>query len=111
MAPRIAKGKVIIGGGGSSAGARFVDGYSATTGQRAWRFYTVPGDPSKGFENEAMRKAADTWSGEWWKMGGGGTVWDSPAYDPEADLISPCTGNGGPWPEPLRGSKGKDNCT
>ena len=110
MAPRIAKGKVIIGGSGSEYPVRgFIDGYSAATGQRAWRFYTVPGDPSKGFENEAMRKAADTWSGEWWKMGGGGTVWDSLAYDPEADLIYFGTGNGGPWPEPLRGSKGKDN--
>jgi outer membrane protein assembly factor BamB len=83
MAPRIAKGKIIIGGSGSEYPVRgFIDGYSAATGQRAWRFYTVPGDPSKGFENEAMRKAADTWSGEWWKMGGGGTVWDSLAYDP-----------------------------
>ena len=110
MAPRIAKGKVIIGGSGSEYPVRgFIDGYSATTGQRAWRFYTVPGDPAKGFENDAMRKAAETWSGEWWKMGGGGTVWDSLAYDPEADLIYFGTGNGGPWPEPLRGSKGKDN--
>ena len=110
MAPRIAKGKVIIGGSGAEYPVRgFVDAYSATTGQRAWRFYTVPGDPSKGFENDAMRKAAETWSGEWWKMGGGGTVWDSLAYDPDADLIYFGTGNGGPWPEPLRGSKGKDN--
>ncbi len=110
MAPRIAKGKVIIGGSGAEYPVRgFVDAYSATTGQRAWRFYTVPGDPSKGFENEAMRKAAETWSGEWWKMGGGATVWDSLAYDPEADLVYFGTGNGGPWPEPLRGSKGKDN--
>jgi PQQ-dependent dehydrogenase (methanol/ethanol family) len=110
MAPRIAKGKVIIGGSGAEYPVRgFVDGYSATTGQRAWRFHTVPGDPSKGFENDAMRKAAETWSGEWWKMGGGATVWDSLAYDPDADLIYFGTGNGGPWPEPLRGSKGKDN--
>ena len=56
-----------------------------------------------------MRKAAETWSGEWWKMGGGGTVWDGLAYDPEANLIYFGTGNGGPWPEALRGSKGKDN--
>jgi PQQ-dependent dehydrogenase (methanol/ethanol family) len=110
MAPRIAKGKVIIGASGAEYPVRgFIDGYNASTGQRAWRFYTVPGDPSKGFENEAMRKAAATWSGEWWKMGGGATVWDSLAYDPEADLIYFGTGNGGPWPEPLRGSKGKDN--
>jgi PQQ-dependent dehydrogenase (methanol/ethanol family) len=110
MAPRIAKGKVIIGASGSEYPVRgFIDGYNASTGQRAWRFYTVPGDPSKGFENEAMRKAAATWSGEWWKMGGGATVWDSLAYDPDANLIYFGTGNGGPWPEPLRGSKGMDN--
>jgi PQQ-dependent dehydrogenase (methanol/ethanol family) len=110
MAPRIAKGKVIIGGSGAEYPVRgFVDGYNATTGQRAWRFYTVPGDPAKGFENETMRKAAETWDGEWWKMGGGATVWDSLAYDADADLIYFGTGNGGPWPEPLRGSKGRDN--
>ncbi|MBV9504111.1 MAG: PQQ-binding-like beta-propeller repeat protein [Acidobacteriia bacterium] len=56
-----------------------------------------------------MKKAAETWSGEWWKMGGGATVWDGLAYDPEADLIYVGTGNGGPWPEQLRQSKGKDN--
>jgi PQQ-dependent dehydrogenase (methanol/ethanol family) len=110
MAPRIAKGKVIIGASGAEYPVRgFVDGYDAQTGQRAWRFYTVPGDPSKGFENEAMKMAAATWDGEWWKMGGGGTVWDALAYDPDADLIYFGTGNGGPWPEVLRGSTGKDN--
>jgi len=69
----------------------------------------VPGDPSKPFENEAMRKASATWSPEAWKMGGGATVWDGMAYDPEADLIYVGTGNAGPWPEQLRKSKGKDN--
>ena len=77
MAPRIAKGKVIIGVSGSEYPVRgFVDAYDANTGARAWRFYTVPGDPSKPFENEALRKAAPTWSGEGWKMGGGATAWD-----------------------------------
>jgi quinohemoprotein ethanol dehydrogenase len=110
MAPRIAKGKVIIGASGSEYPVRgFVDAFDANTGQRAWRFYTVPGDPSKPFENEAMRKAAPTWSGEWYKMGGGATVWDGMAYDPVANLVYFGTGNGGPWPEMLRGSKGKDN--
>ena len=55
--------------------------------QLAWRFYTVPGDPSKPFENEAMAMAAKTWHGEWWKMGGGGTVWEAFSYDPELNLI------------------------
>ena len=110
MAPRIAKGKVIIGVSGAEYPVRgFFAAYDANSGQMAWRFYTVPGDPSKPFENAAMKKAAETWDGDWWKMGGGGTVWDGMAYDPEADLIYIGTGNGGPWPEELRKSKGKDN--
>ena len=67
----------------------------------------MPGDPSKPFENPALKKAAETWSGDWWKLGGGGSVWDGMAYDPEADLIYVGTGNGGPWPEELRKSKGQ----
>jgi quinohemoprotein ethanol dehydrogenase len=110
MAPRIAKGKVLVGAAGSEYPVRgFVDAFDANTGQRAWRFYTVPGDPKKPFENDAMRKAAATWSGEWYKMGGGATVWDGMAYDPQANLVYFGTGNGGPWPEVLRGSQGKDN--
>jgi len=110
MAPRIAKGKVIIGVSGAEFPVRgFFAAYDANTGQLAWRFYTIPGDPSKPFENPALKKAAETWSGEWWRLGGGGTVWDGMAYDPEADLIYVGTGNGGPWPEQLRQSKGKDN--
>jgi len=110
MAPRIAHGKVIVGVSGSEYPVRgFFDAFDAATGRHAWRFYTVPGDPSKGFENEAMRKAAETWSGDWWKLGGGGTVWDGVAYDPDTNLVFVGTGNGGPWPEELRKSKGKDN--
>jgi quinohemoprotein ethanol dehydrogenase len=110
MAPRIAKGKVIIGVAGSELPIRgFFDAYDARTGQRAWRFYTVPGDPSKPYENPALKKAAETWSGDFWKLGGGGSLWDAISYDPEADLIYVGTGNGGPWPEALRQSKGKDN--
>lgn len=110
MAPRIAKGKVIIGVAGAELLVRgHFDAFDADTGKLAWRFYTIPGDPSKPFENPALKKAAETWSGEWWKLGGGGSVWDGMAYDPEADLFYVGTGNGGPWPEPLRQSKGKDN--
>jgi PQQ-dependent dehydrogenase (methanol/ethanol family) len=110
MAPRIAKGKVVVGVSGSELPVRgFFAAYDALTGKFAWRFYTVPGDPSKPFEHPALKKAAETWSGEWWKYGGGGTVWDGMAYDPEADLLYVGTGNGGPWPEQLRQSKGKDN--
>ncbi len=110
MAPRIAKGKVVVGASGAEYPVRgFFAAYDAKTGQFAWRFYTVPGDPSKGFESEAMRKAAQTWQGEWWKMGGGGTVWDGMTYDPEADLLYVGTGNGGPWPDDVRKQNGKDN--
>ena len=88
MAPRIAKGKVIVGVSGGDRPMRgFFTAYDARTGRLAWRFYTVPGDPSKRFENSAMKTAAATWDGEWWKLGGGGAVWDGMAYDPDADLL------------------------
>jgi quinohemoprotein ethanol dehydrogenase len=110
MAPRIAKGKVIIGNAGAEYPVRgYISAYDAETSKLAWRFYTVPGDPKKGFENKAMEDAAKTWSGEWWKFGGGGTVWDGMAFDPESNLFYFGTGNGGPWPSELRQSRGQDN--
>ncbi|MGC2466612.1 MAG: PQQ-dependent dehydrogenase, methanol/ethanol family, partial [Candidatus Acidiferrum sp.] len=109
-APRVVKGKVLIGNGGAEMGVRgYVSAYDADTGKLAWRFYTVPGDPSKPFENAAMEKAAKTWSGEWWKLGGGGTVWDSIVYDPELDLLYIGTGNGTPWDRRARSPRGEDN--
>src|SRR5437867_9377908 len=78
MAPRVVKGKVIIGNGGAELGVRgYVSAYDTATGKLIWRFYTVPGDPSQPFENSALEKAANTWNAEWWKLGGGGTVWNS----------------------------------
>jgi quinohemoprotein ethanol dehydrogenase len=110
MAPRIAKGKVIVGvSGGDHPKRGFFDAYDAMTGRRLWRFYTIPGDPSKPFENSAMRKASETWAPDAWKLGGGGAVWDGIAYDPDTDLVYAGTGNAEPWPEEFRGSKGKDN--
>jgi quinohemoprotein ethanol dehydrogenase len=107
-APRIAKGRVIIGNAGSEYAVRgYVSAYDADTGKLAWRTFTVPGDPSKPFESEAMRKAAATWSGEWWKAGGGGSPWDAIVYDPETDLVFLGTGNGAPWYDQIR-SKGDD---
>ena len=57
----------------------------------------------------AMEQAAATWTGEWWKYGGGGTVWDSMAYDPELDLLYIGVGNGSPWNQQLRSPDGGDN--
>jgi len=110
MAPRIAKGKVIIGNAGAEYPVRgYVTAYDAETGKQVWRFYTVPGDPTKGYENQAMVEAAKTWGGEWYKFGGGGTVWDGMSYDPESNLVYFGTGNGGPWPSEHRQSRGLDN--
>src|SRR6202030_3155708 len=111
MAPRVIKGgKVIIGVSGGEYGVRgFFSAYDAETGKRAWRFYTVPGDPSKPFEQPELAMAAKTWTGEWWKMGGGGTVWDSMAYDSEADILYIGVGNGGPWDRNIRSPQGGDN--
>src|SRR6187397_1019152 len=82
-APRVFDGKVLIGNGGAEIGVRgYVTAYDAETGEQLWRWYTVPGNPADGFENAAMERAAATWTGEWWKNGGGGTVWDSISYDP-----------------------------
>jgi quinohemoprotein ethanol dehydrogenase len=109
-APRVVNGKVIIGNGGAEFGVRgYVTAYDAETGAQIWRFYTVPGEPAKGFESPAMEMAAKTWSGEWWKMGGGGTAWDSFAFDPETNLLYIGTGNGGPWPRDIRSPGGGDN--
>jgi quinohemoprotein ethanol dehydrogenase len=113
MAPRIAKGKVIVGAAGGDRPTRgFFAAYDPDTGREAWRFYTVPGDPAKGFESSAMRKAAATWDGEWWKLGGGGSVWDGISYDPDSELLYVGTGNAEPWPQALRTrdvSTGHDN--
>jgi quinohemoprotein ethanol dehydrogenase len=109
-APRVVKGKVIIGNGGAEFGVRgYVSAYDAQTGKMAWRFYIVPGDPSKPFENPAMEQAAKTWTGEWWKYGGGGTPWDSFAFDPDMDLLYIGTGNGSPWNWKVRSPGGGDN--
>lgn len=98
MAPRVAKGKVFIGASGGEFGVRgFIAAYDAETGKEVWRFWTVPGNPAKGFENKALARAAKTWSGDWWKFGGGGTVWDSAVYDPVTDLLYFGTGNATPW--------------
>ncbi|HEY0941548.1 MAG TPA: PQQ-dependent dehydrogenase, methanol/ethanol family [Steroidobacter sp.] len=109
-APRVIGGKVIIGNGGSEMGVRgYVSAYDADDGRMLWRFHTVPGDPKHGFENAAMERAAKTWRGQWWKYGGGGTVWDSMAYDPQLDLLYIGVGNGSPWNHRIRSNGEGDN--
>jgi len=110
MAPRIANGKVIIGASGGDKPTRGqFSAVDAQTGQFLWRFYTVPGDPSQPYESEALRRAAKTWGGDFYKNGGGGAVWDGFAYDPETNLVYVGTGNAEPWVEKFRGAQGLDN--
>ncbi|MFO1502638.1 MAG: PQQ-dependent dehydrogenase, methanol/ethanol family [Steroidobacteraceae bacterium] len=113
-APRIGNGIVFIGEGGGEFYTRgFLAAHDADTGKALWRFWTVPGNPAKGPDHAAsdsvMPMAAQTWTGEWWKMGGGGTVWDGILYDPETSTVMFGTGNGIPWPSSLRSPDGGDN--
>ncbi len=109
-APRIINGNVIIGNGGAEFGVRgYITAYDVSSGEQKWRFYTVPGNPADGFESEALAEAAKTWNGEWWKYGGGGTAWDSMAYDPELNLLYLGTGNGSVWNREVRSPGGGDN--
>jgi PQQ-dependent dehydrogenase (methanol/ethanol family) len=108
--PRIANGKVFIGNGGAEIGVRgYVSAYDAQSGKLLWRFYTVPGDPSRPYENDAMRRAASTWTGDlYWKFGGG-TAWDGMAFDPTTNLVYFGTANGTPWVAEVRSPGGGDN--
>ncbi len=110
-APRIVKGKVIIGNGGAEFGVRgYITAYDADTGKQAWRFFTVPGDPAKGDESDTITMIRKTWHGDtYWKQGGGGTVWDSMAYDPTLDLLYIGVGNASYWNPVLRSEAKGDN--
>lgn len=109
-APRVVKGKVIIGNGGAELGVRgYVSAFDVNTGEQIWRFYTVPGNPADGFESKIMEVASKTWKGEYWTAGGGGTAWDSMAYDPDLDLLYVGVGNGSPWNQAIRSPGGGDN--
>jgi len=108
-APRVFNGKVIIGFAGAERWARgAISAFDAETGKFLWRFFTVPGNPADGFEDKAMEMAAETWSGEWWEHGGGGTVWNSMVYDPEYNRVYFGTGNAGPWNWKIRNPEGGD---
>jgi quinohemoprotein ethanol dehydrogenase len=110
-APRIVRGKVFIGNGGAEFPVRgYLSAYDAADGRLLWRFYTVPAGPSGPFEHPELERAAATWDPDSdWQTGGGGTVWDSMAYDPELDLLYVGTGNGAPWARDKRSPKGGDN--
>jgi len=108
MAPRVANGKVFIGnaGGEYQPFRGYVTAFDVNDGKELWKFYVTPGDPSKPFENKALEAAAKTWTGEWWKYGGGGSIWDGMAVDPDANLLYVGTGNGNPWALDIRNEKG-----
>ncbi len=110
-APRAFRDKILIGNGGTEVGASrgYVTAYEAATGKQAWRFYLVPGNPADGFEDATQAMAAKTWTGEWWKHGGGGNSWHGWTYDPEFNRIYIGTGNGSPWNRKLRSPQGGDN--
>jgi alcohol dehydrogenase (cytochrome c) len=75
---------VVTGIAGGEEGARgFVDAYRASTGERAWRFWTIPKRGEKGSE---------TWIGNALEHGCGAT-WISGAYDAEQGLTFWTTGN------------------
>ncbi|MFO1409736.1 MAG: PQQ-binding-like beta-propeller repeat protein [Steroidobacteraceae bacterium] len=100
-APLIAGDVVIIGNGGADFGVRgYVSAYDLASGALKWRFYTVPRDPELGPQDQPhLEKAAATWdpAGSWRAAGGGGTVWDGMAYDPELKLVYLGTGNASPY--------------
>lgn len=111
-APRIVDGKVIIGNGGAEFGVRgYVAAYDADDGEELWRFYTVPEGTEDDSAPAHLQKAAETWNMETLAsndaIGGGGTVWDSMAYDPDLGLLYIGVGNGSPWNRAYR-SPGED---
>ncbi len=110
-APEVAGHVVVIGNSGAEYDARgYVSAYDLETGKLAWRFYTVPGDPSKPYENPELKMAAKTWDpNSSWPMGGGGTVWDAIDYDPQLNLVYFGTGNGTFYDQSKRSPAGGDN--
>jgi quinohemoprotein ethanol dehydrogenase len=111
-APRVVKGNVVIGNGGAEFGVRgYLTAYDAETGEQKWRWFAVPGDPAKPFEDKSMEAAAKTWdpSNKYWEIGGGGTMWDTMTFDPELNLLYVGTGNGSPWNQKQRSPSGGDN--
>jgi quinohemoprotein ethanol dehydrogenase len=104
-APRVGGGKVFIGNSNadSGVGRGYVDAYDIRSGKHLWRFYTVPGDPSKGFENAAMERASKTWGKEYWKVAGGGSPWEGITYDAVTNLVYIGTDGPAPFNPAMRG--------
>jgi len=113
-APRAFNGKIVIGnaGGDFSPVRGYVSAYDAETGRQIWRFYVVPGKPGSkdgAASDEAMDQAAKTWTGEWWKLGGGGNVWNAMTFDPQLNRLYLGTGNAEPSNWKIRSPGGGDN--
>jgi len=113
-APRAFNGKIVIGfsGGDFSPLRGYVTAYDAETGKQVWRFYVVPGKPGTedgAASDSVMEKATKTWTGQWWKYGGGGSVWNAMTYDPDYNRLYIGTGNGTPMNWKLRSPQGGDN--
>ena len=113
-APRVVKGKVLIGNSGAELGVRgYVSAYDTDSGKQAWRFYTTPNPnkkPDGAASDDALAKYGNaTWSdkGEWQNAGGGGTVWDAIVYDEVNDQLLIGVGNGSPWNDDVRDPGGK----
>jgi quinohemoprotein ethanol dehydrogenase len=110
-APQIAGDVVVLGNAGADYDARgYVSAYDLKTGEFKWRFFTVPGDPTKGFEHPELELAAKTWDpNSRWDVGGGGTVWNTMSYDPELNLLYIGTGNSALFNWHERSPAGGDN--
>ncbi len=82
-------GKVIVGFAGADRGTRGrVKAFDAKNGKLVWTFYTIPGPGEPG--HETWPKDNDAWKY------GGGSIWQTPAVDPELGLVYFSTGNAGP---------------
>jgi len=87
VAPLAVKNLIVIGISGGEYGVRgFIDAYDADSGERKWRFYTVPSPGEPGH---------DTWEGDSWKVGGA-PAWNTGTYDAATNQVFWPTGNPAP---------------
>ena len=84
-APLVVDDLVIAGISAGDTGLRgFLDAYHAATGERAWRFWTIPAPGEPG---------AETWGDPDVLRRGCGATWLTGSYDAELDLLYWPTGN------------------